>query len=262
MTVCVRILAGLTFLLSLIGLLLSVAGGVGVWIVKDPVATKAAYVFERVETAIAFADKGLKKVNTALANAADRLDRARAEQKTLAKDPGGVDLGRRFLARSVQQVIAPQLVDAHETLHKVAEAAVVINSVLEDVGNFPYLSVPGLDLDSLTQINSSLSFVESSAWELTRLLGEQGPDPDAGARLSRIEEALKSMQGLIAEYEPLLTQVRERTEQLKSKMLPWITPAVVVVSFVCFWIALSQVGLLFLACSWWRRAGNTNPRPC
>jgi hypothetical protein len=141
----------------------------------------------------------------------------------------------------------------------------VVNSVLEDLGNFPFLSASGLDVGHLTEINSSLSGVASSAWELSRLLGEPGPGPDSDAvnpQLSQIEQALKRMRALIAGYELQVTQVRQRTDQLKSRTLPWITPASVLVSLVSFWIALSQVSLLSHAWSWWRQSGHNSPRPC
>jgi len=130
------------------------------------------------------------------------------------------------------------------------------------VGNFPFLSVAGLDVGDLTEINNSLSTVESSAWQLSRLLGDPEANPDAAStRVSVIEQAVKRMRGLIAGYEPKLTQIRQRTEALKSRTLPWITPAVVLISLACFWIALSQISLLCHAWSWWRHAGRNNPQP-
>jgi hypothetical protein len=162
---------------------------------------------------------------------------------------------RRLLARKVQRTVAPQFNDATETLHTVAEAAVVANSMLEDAGNLPFLSVSGLDADHLTEINGRLSQVASSAWDLSRLLGETSAesDPDAtGTQLSRVEQTLKRLRELVAEYQQEVRQVRERKEQLESRIFPWITPAAIVVSVVCFWFALSQVSLLCHARSWWK----------
>jgi hypothetical protein len=262
--VCIRILASLTIVLGTACLLLSLAGGLGVWFVKGQVTARATRVFGRIEAALDVADQGLDQVNTSLARAAERLDSAREEQRKLAQAPQQNSAPRRLLARTVRQRIAPEIGDAHEKLHTVAEAAVVVNSVLEDVGNFPFLSVSGLDLGRLTDLNSRLSDVGPAAWELSRLLGEQVTEPDSDAastQLSRIEQALKTMRGLIAEYESQVTQVRQRTEGLKSRTLPWITPAAVVVSLVCFWIALSQISLLAHARSWWKHGGYDNPRP-
>jgi hypothetical protein len=258
--VCKRILAGLALLLSAAMLLLSLAGGVGVWVVKGPVTAKATRVFGRIDAALDVAEQNLDQVKASLARAAERLDSAREEQRKLAQRPPPRSTLQRLVARKVLPRIAPDLGNAHEKLHAVAEAAVVVNSVLEDVGNFPLLSVPGLDLDRLAEMNSRLADVGPAAWELSRLLGEPGPDSDAaGAQLSRIERALQTMRGLIAEYEPRLTEVRQRTQALKSRTLPWVTPAAVLISVVCAWIALSQVSLLSHAWSWWKQSRPRNP---
>ena len=255
MRVCRRALAGLALLLGAAVLLLSLAAGVGVWVIRPTVSAKATFVFERVEAALNVADQGLDHVKTSLARAAERLDKVREEQRQLAREPQKADVARRFLARTVQQRVAPEIDNAHEKLHTVAEAAVVVNSVLEDVGNFPFLSATGLDVDRLADLNNNLSRVESSAWELLRLLGEQGPEAgsDAAARLSQGERSLRAVRSLIAEYEPQLAQVRQRTEALKARTLPWITPGAALISLACFWVALSQISLLAHAWSWWKR---------
>jgi hypothetical protein len=254
MNVCKRILAGLTLLLATVMLLLSLAGGVGVWIVKEPATDKATHVFERIEAALKVADEGLGQVKTSLDRAAERLDSDKKEQRKLAQKPQEGGAIRRLMLRTVQQV-APELGNANEKLHTVAEAAVVVNSILEDVGSFPFLSISGLDLDRLTEMNSRLADVGPAAWELSRLLGEPAPgdsDTATNTRLSTVERTLKTMQGFVAEYHPRVTEVRQRTEGLKSRIFFWITPASVLVSLICFWIALSQISVLFHAWSWWK----------
>jgi hypothetical protein len=65
-----------------------------------------------------------------------------------------------------------------------------------------------------------------------------------GARqISKVEQTLVALR-LIADYEPSLAMVRECTETLKSIMLRWITPAAILASLVCAWIATSQVSLM------------------
>jgi hypothetical protein len=257
MRACKRLLAGLVLLLSAAGLLLGLAGGVGAWVVKGPATAKATWAFERIDGALGVADQSLGQVKTSLARAAERLDGVREEQRKLAQGPRTGNPLRRVLARTVQQQIAPEVGNAREKLHTVAEAAVVVNSVLEDVGSFSPLSAAGLDLGRLTELNGRLAEVGPAAWELGRLLGEPGADSDdAGAQLSRVDQALETMRRSVAEYELQLAQVRQRTEALKSKTLAWITPATALVSFACFWVALSQVSLLAHAWSWWKCLGG------
>jgi hypothetical protein len=256
MNVCKRFLAVIILLLGVAGLLLSLAGGVGVWFVKEPVKAKAIRIFERIEAALDIANQGLDHVKVSLARAAERLDSVREEQRRLAQEPRSNNALGSFLARTVQQTLAPEFSKAHETFHTVAEATLVANTVLENLGSFPFLSVAGLEIGDLTEINNRLTQVESSAWTLSRLLGQTGPAPDsdeASTQLSRVEQTLKTMQGMLTEFESKLTLVRQRTEELKSKTLHWITPASVLIALVCFWIALSQVSLLAHAWSWLRR---------
>lgn len=248
------------FLLSLVGLLLSGAGGVGVWVVKGPATDRATHLFGRVGTALDVADKGLDHVQASLDRAAERLD-AFKEERNHAPAPRRNNVLSRTLARTVQQRIAPEFSDAHQTLTTVAEAAVVVNSVLEDMGNVPFLSTSGLDLDRLKEMNDRLADVGPAAWELSRLLGESGPDADADAQVSRIEGTLETMRTMVVDYQNRVKEARQRTDELKARTLAWVTPAAILISFVCFWIALSQISLMAHARSWWKRSGRTPTEP-
>jgi hypothetical protein len=255
MAISKQIIAGLALLLSTAGLLLSLAGGVGVWFVIGPATAKATRIFARIDAALDLADRSLDLVKSSLARASERLQGVREEQRKLAQEPRKTNPLGRILAQTVRQRIAPDFSDAHEKLHTVAEAVVVVNSVLEDVGNVPFLTVAGLDMGRLTEINGRLAEVGPAVWDLSRLLGDPGVETDAetaGTQLSRVERALQAIRGLIAEHEPQVTLLRERTEGLQARTLPWITPVAVLVSISCFWIALSQLSVLCHAWAWWK----------
>jgi hypothetical protein len=119
------------------------------------------------------------------------------------------------------------------------------------VASVPFLAAKGLDTDRLTAMNTRLAEVGPAAWELGRLLGAPKVDADAaGAQVSRIDQVVQTLEGLIAEYEPRLKEVRERTDELRSRSLWWITPGALLLSAVLFWIALSQLSLMAHAWSW------------
>jgi hypothetical protein len=247
-------LSGLIILLGTAGLILSLAAGIGVWVVKEPVTTKTTRLFGRVENALNVVDSGLHEVKSILARAAERLETVKEEQRDSSREPNKKDMSRRLIARTIQERISPDFGDAHTSVGTVAEAAVVVNSVLDDIGNFPFLSETGLDLDRLGEIKKNISQVESSAWEMYRLLGEGNSDSAADTQLTRLEQILSVLRGLIAEYEPRLKEARRRVGELKSRTHSWIGFATVAISAICFWIALSQLSILSHAWSWWRRA--------
>jgi hypothetical protein len=248
-----RIAAGVVMLLGVVGLVVSLVAAVGVWVVRAPVLARTTAIFGRVEAAIDTADRGLDHAQTSLARAGERLESLREDQKKSTEDPGKSAALRRGMARTLQQRLAPELGDAHATLHTVAEAAVVVNSVLEDVGNVPLLATSGLDVDRLDDFNRRLADVGPAAWELARLLDESGSGRDpADAGLSQIEHTMKTLSGRIAEFQVQVAQARQRTETLKVRIISSITWTAVVVCVISVWIAFSQVSVLCHAWTWWR----------
>ena len=256
MNICKRILGILAFLLGTAALLLGLALGVGVWVVKEPVTARATHISERVDAGLDLAEQKLEHAQTSLTRAAKNLEDVKEERRQLPKESQPWDFARRSVARTVQRSLAPELSDAHNHLHEVAEAAIVVNSVLEDVGNLPFLSETGLDMDRLAEINSRIARVAPAAWKLSRLLGEA--DPEADDQMSQVEQLLTRLRELVADYQNQVKEVRQRTTALKAKVFAWITPAAVLVSSVGFWIALSQLCILSRAWSWIRQPGR-NP---
>jgi hypothetical protein len=247
--VCKRILGVLTLLVSTVVLLFSLAGGLGVWVIRGPVTLRTKHIFGRAEAALDVVDEGLERARESLARATERLDAARQDQKNLDKQPPNAR--RKALAASVKRGLAPELEDAHLKLSTVAEASVVVNSVLEDVGNSPFLSASGLDHERLAELNRRLAELVPAAWEVSQLLSD--PDSDdtgAGEQLSRIDQMMQTIRAFLDEYQLKVRQVRERTLQLKDRVQRGITPAAVLSSGVCFWIALSQVSVFRHAWSW------------
>jgi hypothetical protein len=254
-----RLLAGFAIVLAVVVLFLSLGAGIGVWVAKGPASARARDVFGRVDVALGVAEQGLDQADASLTRAADRLNRAREEQQRLAREPARGNAVKGFLARTVQQQIAPDLGNTHEKLHTVAEASVVVNTVLDDFADFPLLSLAGVDSDHLTELNTHLADVAPAAWELSRLLGNPGPEPeseDDGRQLSRVEQTVTTVRGYVNDYRGRVKEVRDRTGRIKARAFALLTPAVTAISFLCFWIALSQVVVLGRARAWWRGAGR------
>jgi hypothetical protein len=248
MNACKRLLAVVTMFLCLAVFLASSAGAIGIWIVKAPVRERLTHIYGRIESALDFADQSLEQVQASLARAAERLETVKEDQRKAAQDPQRAMAVRRIAARTVQRQIAPDLSDAHEKVHKIAEGIVVANSVLEDIGGIPFFETLGVDVERLAEINRRLSQVESSAWELTRLLGD--PDAESDGELSRVEQVLQTLQKLIAEYATRVTETRHRIEELKANIFRWLMPATILISATLFWIALSQISLFCHARAW------------
>jgi hypothetical protein len=152
------------------------------------------------------------------------------------------------MARTVQKKVAPNFGDAHQDLQTVAEAAVLINSLLDDVAELPFLSAKGFDTSRLQDLNAKLAQVGPGAWELSRLLGDGEPDTEVDEQMARIERTLNTLQEGIRDYQTEAKQIRQRATDVKTKTLHWIDVTPILASIASFWIALSQ--LCVLARAW------------
>ncbi|MGL4552403.1 MAG: hypothetical protein ACRC33_14585 [Gemmataceae bacterium] len=252
MNLVARVLIALACLTACAGLLLGLGGGVGVWLVKGPLTDKAAGLFGKADAALDKADRGIALVTASLANAAERLDAARREA---SREPTNA-LARRLMARTVQQTVAPMLGDAHLILTDVAEAAVVVKSVLEVAADSQDLEGTALDASRLLRLKGQLAGVAPAAWELSRLLGDGGPDADIDAQYTRVEQILRAARQMAEEYGAQLAEIRGRARDAAARARGWLTPAATLLSAACFWVALSQVSVLAHARSWWKRLGR------
>jgi hypothetical protein len=141
----------------------------------------------------------------------------------------------------------------------VAATAVVVNSVLDELGNVTGHSVSGFDTKRLAEINASLATVSLAAWELSRRLGKGEPSTEADTQLSGVEQGLQTLREWIGEYQTRVGQVRQRATEVKGSALSWITPAAIVISLVSFWIALSQICILTRTWSWFKSPFKSLP---
>jgi hypothetical protein len=252
MDACRRILGAIGCVLAVAGLLLCLAVGVGVWVMREPVTARTSQLFGRIDVGLDLAEKGLEHARKGLTRAGERLEEVKEERKQPAREPRKGDTSRKLLARTVQKKVGPELDDTRQKLQAVAEAAVVVNSVLDELGSVAGLSVSGFDTERLAEINARLDKMAPAVWELSRRLGDGEPDAEADAQLSGVEQGLQTLRERVGDYQSQVGQVRQRATEIKDRMLSWITPAAILLSLICFWIALSQICILSRAWSWFR----------
>jgi hypothetical protein len=251
-----RLAAVLLLVLATLGFLLSLAGAVGVWFIREPVRARTTRVFERVEAALERAERGLDLASVSLARAEERLTDTRERRVKAGQETPPNAALRRGLTRTVRRGLGGEIDGAQEKLRTVAEAAVAVNSVLEDMGGIPLLAGSGLDTEGLARASEALTTAGQAAWGLSQAVGDPEGDSDVGIEASRVERALQEAQRLLAESRPRLPQALQRARQLRSRASAWIGPGAAVLSAVCFWTALSQVCVALLAWSWWKGPGG------
>jgi hypothetical protein len=254
MTILKRTVALILMVLSAAGVVLGIAGVVGVWVVRPPLTERTDHAFGRVETALDQTGDTLRALDLLLKRAAENLK----EVRETAPRPGGnvanADTLRQKAARQVTESLIPGLGDVRPKLLQLIETTAVANSILGDLQEMPAGTLPYLDRDRLSKMDAHVTELSSATQDLANVFGAPAgrADADADQVISRIEDALTRVTALIQEYRDKVEEVRGRAYAIHAQVHAGIQWAAVVATFVLLWFAVAQVSLFAHAWSWLR----------
>jgi hypothetical protein len=252
-----RLLAVVVILVSAAFLIAALAGSISVWVVKQPLIERTTKIGDRVDRALALAERGLGEVDAGLQKATESVNAIKDNHAKLGGDKEQNRFLMRLIAMRIDEGLAPQVQDTRQRLLAVTEAAVAINSVLGDLNELPSGSISGPDADRLKQISDLLQRLAASAQELNGMLTNPKPEgvsADAvGARVINIDQVLQTIRARVAEYLLQVTDFKQQVDTLRSRILRGVNLGTPIASLVFLWIAVSQVSLLVHAWSWLKK---------
>jgi hypothetical protein len=241
------------------GLVLSLAGVAGVWVVRGPLRERLARAFGRVERVLATADADLRTVRAALDRSRQTLSAAREEPSPPARDGKKRSPLMKVAATTITQELAPRAGDLGTTLGRVNEAAVVANTLLEDFDKLSFAGAGKLDAEGLRGAEELLAEVTRT----TQALGGLFPDDPSGkAEEARAaQRALDRVEELAAACEARVEETAAGVRRLESRADVWTSQGPVVATVLLLWTALGQGGLLLHGRSLLRKqpAGGGGP---
>src|SRR5262249_28169915 len=132
--------------------------------------------------------------------------------RQLGPDPKQNNPLVQLIVRQAATDLSPKVGNVRQALGSVTEAAVVIDSVLDNLNEIPLVSVSHLDTERLQATSGQLAALADRTQELSAMLPETN-DASASAvkdRASQIDGILIELQTVAAEYEPRVVQIQDR----------------------------------------------------
>jgi hypothetical protein len=254
-----RRLTGLvTVLLSAIGAIGCIAVAVGVWVVYQGVAERVQRVSDKLDVA-------LKQVATATDTVQRVLGKARADLAQVTKESGNLDAGgdkSKLAARTVRALLReqtePTLDELGGRLATMADAAVVVSSLLQSLEDLPVAQQFGLDPEQLKQRANDAQRLSGI---LRRLEGAIGDGDKEGARqvaaaARDVNAVLEDCSAAVGNWQSELSTARARLAQVKADVLGWMIYAAIGLSVLALWMAAGQVCLLSRGLRWCRSSDD------
>jgi hypothetical protein len=247
----------MVLLLSTVGVLCCVTGAIGVWIFHQRAS-------QRVQNITARLDSGLERASVANQSAQGAVGKARAEVARVGKEStdlsGSGERNRgasRALRTLIQQQVGPNLNNLSGRLATLSDAAVAVATLLQ---NFQELATSRTGRikpeqferwgDEAQQLSGTLRRLEAVVSN-----GEKATTSrEVGATTSAVDLILQQCQARLDVWQSELEAAREEVQDVKAEILGWLTPAAIVATLLCLWVAAGQISLFVHALRWYRGA--------
>jgi hypothetical protein len=245
-------------LLSLIGLLLSVAGLVLIPRVGRGVEARMTHTLDLAILTLEVTGESLTLANTSLDQSVDALGAAQSTTEGVGEtlEDTGPLLDR--LAMVVGGDLPEVITSTQKSLDSAQESALVIDRVLYGLDSISFLT--SVEYDPEVPLSQSLADVADSLEGLPASFTVMQEDletaqtnlemveigiSDLADSLADIETSLQEAKEVIAKYVGVVGSVETELEDMRQNLPRWIQISEWVVAFVLVWLAIIQIGLFF-----------------
>jgi uncharacterized protein YukE len=255
MTTVKRIFAVLVMVVSILVLVLGLAGVAGTWIVRARLATDLVGIVTAAETRAANLQQGLSQLDTALTQAHDEVAAVEQEVQAFGTD---LDHNKPLLTTISDKLgldLVPLVDKAREIMATIRETAAAVNSIVETVNALPFISKPIPELEALNELSQKVEAFEADVQNLRTTLDQRRSEIIGGSvslvttPASQIRGTLDEMQATVSGYGQKIDTVQAGLSRFRSAIGGWLTWTAVILTLMLLWLAFSQGALLILG---WR----------
>jgi len=253
-----RKIIGTTFIIaSIIGLILSAAGIVLVWVVREPLTTNLVNTIDLVSSTLEATSSGLSAVDETLSSTILNITTLESTIQTASKS---VD-DSVPMVESISGLLSgnlPGAIEATQTgLTTLQDAAGTIESTLKLLTSIPFIPIERYapevaftdalediseNLDpisqSLVEMESTLNTTQSNITEISAELG------NISQNISDLNNSLSDIQLVIEQYQEVITTAQEKIDSIRINLGMIITVTAWIFTIIFVWLGIAQLGLL------------------
>ena len=247
-----RILAYSVIVTSVISMLISVAGVIGVWSTFTPLVSSLTQIANVAETGLKTADEALTKIDslvTALQQSMVEVQQTAEQLRTQVQTPGALV---ELLLSQLSDDVRPKVEAALVSLQRVRDAAVSVNETVQAVNKLPFLRLMGLDdsvqqlADSMNEAVQAVDDLQNRASQLKTGVTNAVIDP-ISQQAAMVEERLTDAQAELKTTQARVQLALQAVTALKSRIRTIVALVFVVITFQLLWGLLAQAAAIYVA---------------
>jgi len=243
-----RILAWAVIILSILGILMAVAGIGGSWIINNRLTEGILSLLAAIQTTLQQGEAALSQISDELQTVIDRINTIQDTAVQLGESAEENAPVIAELSRLVDEELVPRIDRVRETLRSIRESLVAINNVLITLNTLPGIELPTLT-DELQSASDRLGELRQAVQEERTAIAEFRTgvvEEVVGRFIARTDTLLDraaSIKTNVDNYKGQIVRLRSGVETLQSKVPVWIDWSTAAATLVILWFVLAQAAL-------------------
>jgi len=250
-----RILLYAAIVISIIFLLLGLAGIIGGWVINKPVTDTIQAVLISFDTALQRMEEVSVNAGAALSETSAALETADQRVQEAGEELADTNLILEAVSLIVGEDIEPNTDRVRDNFVAIYDTVVAIEEAIEAISSIPFvnLEIPGSE--EIASIRTGMEEIAAGVAELKDEIQQRREEraenlvEAIGTPINRLNGRVEEMASRIAGIEARLGLAIERTEQVNSRVPLWIDIVSILNTLLFGWFMFSQGAVIALC---WR----------
>jgi len=244
-----RVLAVTVMVLSVLLIILLVAGIVGNWIANKALTDAAVQVLTGVDTVLGRTEQALTRLDTAVGNARDRVDAFDENVATAGENFVENPVLLTALAERLDLGIGPAVDEVRGTVQTIRETALAAQNTVQALNALPFISIGGsvAEESKLQTLSDGVASLTEGVQEIRGGVREAKAGASTavasvlGRGTSRLDAGLASIETVRSGYGIQVSALRTQVSELKSALTFWLDVVSVVSTLALLWLIFAHV---------------------
>jgi uncharacterized phage infection (PIP) family protein YhgE len=244
-----RVLAVAVMVLSVVMVVLFLAGIVGTWVANKAVTDATVQVLTKVDTVLGRTDQAVTRLDTAVGNARDRV---------AAFDENVASAGENFadnpviltaISEKLDLGIGPAVEEVGGTVQTIRETALSAQNALQALNALPFIDIGGsvAEEGTLQRLSDGVANLTQGVQEIRGGVREAKAGASTAVALllgrgtARLDAGLENIETTLSGYGDQVSALRTRVSDFQSSVTFWLDVASVVISLFLLWLVFAHV---------------------
>lgn len=248
-----RILLYSAMVISVIFLLLGLAGIIGVWAINTPATETILAILEPIDLALQRMELASQRTGAALSETSAALEDADQRVQQIGETVAETSLIREAISRIVDDDIKASVNETRENIRALYDTLGAIEEAIQAFNAIPFVGLELPGSEEIAAVRTGMEEIATSTAELSDEIQQRREEraENLVERLStpinRLNMRVEEMQAKMADTEARLGLAIERIDNIQNQVPLWIDIVSIVNTLLLAWFMFSQ-GAVFVLC--------------